>query len=794
MIKPEHVALAVEKLKGPAGKRRPGLDEAAEILAGFRPFSDMDDDELLPIAEAALKALASAPPPPPAASQPRGQRDGAGRRSPRQDPPAELLTAPYRFVDVPDQVVLAPAAAKDASYDFPLAGGFSGTLGVTWAVETPVAVGQAEGGSEIAGPARLGNRYVLPGPTLRGLVRAAMSIVTRARLTQINGNHTYGVRDFTHPLFAESDGRSRRLAWPNLGAGWLRRQEASPEERREGLSDYVLTPCDKKLVRIRALPAGFNRGQPTNNGAFHLDWLNSGLRERYRRAGYLSQQAPAPLYDFETVAATSFSPDPAAPASDPAAADYVMPAAGGRGGWFVFASRSPATGKVSTTQLDEQQRDRRAGNQKKLECVFMDRPGAGPVRLPQAVFDRFELINSRPGKTRPKPEGSYAELEPTLRAGRRIPVFYSGELREDNTELALGLTRLFKLPHANSVEAIRDRQPAHKPRHGDPDMVEALFGHVYDRFDLKIDAAVSLAPGEVARKGRLAFGFAMLDGDVRVASALPVVSTVASAPRASFAPFYLKGRVKDWTDESAGGRMGEARLAGRKRYFARYPQAALANAGASILAELNGRRGNGNEEMLSQIRFLRAAEPGGELRFTGEIRLHNLLPEEIGALLWTLTHGGDPDKPYRHMIGRAKNAGAGQTRVKRLDLRLDAHPGEGSNAGLLQPPAAWEGQSEGWLAEGSRSMAPFLQAFEAHMRRADGAWPEGARDIQEFLGVSDPREARALPAGFIPTPNDHGKLRRTVKADSKLQDPANPERLLTTPRLDAKRIRLPYRG
>lgn len=792
MIKPEHVALALEKLKESVGKRRPDVDEAADILFGFRPFSKMDDDELLPIAEAALKALASAPPPPAAPEQPRV------RRSPRQQGPQEdLLTAPYRFVEIPDQVVLAPAAAKDASYDFPLAGGFSGTLGVTWAVETPVAVGQAEGNSEIAGPARLGDRYVLPGPTLRGIVRAAMSIVTRARLTQINGKHTYGVRDFNHPLFVGEDGRSQRLAWSSLGAGWLRRQDASLEERRKGLSDYVLTPCDKKLIRIRALPPkSFNSGRPTDDGAFHLDWLkNTSLYERYRRAGYASKPAGSgERFDFESSDSTSFVRDPAAPKDDLAVADYVVPGAGGRNGWFVFAAASPLKNGITPKDLDDQQRRGGKDNAKKLECVFMDRPGAQAVRLLQSTIDRFELINSRPGKSEPEPEGSYGTLKPTLRDGRRIPVFHAGELGENGKDIDLGLTRLFKIPHANSVRNVRDRQRFHIPNPEEPDMIEALFGHVYEPGDLQLEKAASIAPDELARKGRLAFGFATLDGDVRVARALPVASTVASAPRASFAPFYLKGPVKDWTDK--GERVGEARLAGRKRYFARYPQAALAGAGGLIDIELKRRFDNGTKEMESRIRFLRAAEPGGELRFTGEIRLHNLLPEEIGALLWTLTHGGDPDKPYRHMIGRARNAGAGQTRVKRLDLRLDAHPGEGSNAGLLQPPAAWERQGEGWLAEGSRSMAPFLQAFEAHMRRAagGGSWPEGAREIQEFLGVSDPRAGEALPAAFIPTPNAHGKLRGTVKADTRFQDPTKPEPLLTTPRRDAKHIRLPYRG
>ena len=91
-------------------------------------------------------------------------------------------------------------------------------------------------------------------------MRAAMGIVCRARLTQVNINHRYGVRDFTHPLFKEGEGEgAQRLAWDRLGAGWLQKKKASEEEKAQDLSEYVLTPCDKKIVasaRCRRLSIG----------------------------------------------------------------------------------------------------------------------------------------------------------------------------------------------------------------------------------------------------------------------------------------------------------------------------------------------------------------------------------------------------------------------------------------------------------------------------------------------------------------------------------------------------------
>ena len=56
----------------------------------------------------------------------------------------------------------------------------------------------------------------------------------------------------------------------------------------------------------------------------------------------------------------------------------------------------------------------------------------------------------------------------------------------------------------------------------------------------------------------------------------------------------------------------------------------------------------------------------------------------IFLILFVLTHGGDPAKPFRYMIGRAKPMGAGQTRVVSATLNLEANTHEGKP--LLHAP------------------------------------------------------------------------------------------------------------
>jgi hypothetical protein len=770
--------------------------DAIEELWSRQPFEDMTDAEVQPIIDAALSRRRPTRAPLQAAQGPRG----AGGRQPPQAGSSRnldesLCTAPYRFVTIDDQVVAADGLSEEANYDFPLPGGFSGTLTVTWAVETPMAIGETPQNSDAAAtPFKLGDTFAIPGATLRGMLRASMGIVARARLSQINGNHRYGVRDFTHPLFASAAGdRTPRFAWSEVKAGWLQKKPlADGDPARQG-SDYTLTPCDKKIIRIRALPASFNEGRSTANGDWHRAWLQLKIPQRYEKAGYHRNR----LFDFEQSAKTSFVPDPRAPANDPTAADYVVTGNGGRMGWFVFSANSPSLQGVTAATLDDQEQNPKAGNQKKREYAFFDRPNAQPIRLPQEAFDRFLLINSKPGKTKPKPDGSFAVLAPTLDAGHRIPVFYVGDPINDPDHFDMGLTRLFKVAHRYSVEDVRNRQPAHQLDADHRDLVETLFGYVYDRVDLAAEPDASLDPGLVARKGRVAFGFAKLMAETP-AHPSATLETVAMAPRASFAPFYLKGPIKDWTDQATNGAEGAARLAGRKRYFPRFQQTEARAAYPQIEQKLRENRGNGNRDTLSSFELLQTDRTGGELWFKGEIDLHNLLPEEIGALLWTITHGGDPGKPYRHMIGRAKFAGAGQTRVKAIKLDLEAHPGPGGKAAMLTEPEAWEMPGaeggEGWLPAGGHSMGPFLRAFETRMRAAAPNWPESAEDVKEFLSLSDPTLTAGLPANSPPELRDFGKLRGAVKADVRHDPPrTTPARLLTTPIKETAAIKLPYR-
>eukprot|EP00873_Tetraselmis_striata_P015035 jgi/Tetstr1/435299/TSEL_024218.t1 len=526
----------------------------------------------------------------------------------------------------------------------------------------------------------------------------------------------------------------------------------------------------------------------SSEGVFHARWLQRGLRERYQlyRAGEDANRNP--LFDF--TARHRFSP------SASHAGDLEPDEHGDHPGIFVFSDVSPSANSkiyqqnfnLLVSDLDAQDDQAKTNLHKKRECVFLERDTPSAYRVRQDRFDAFRLVNSRPGKNDWQPDGVWAILAPTLASGRRIPVFYSGDLDAQDASFELGLTRVFKIGHRYSVADKIAKHPDHVLRHADfrPDMVEALFGYVYEGTDF-VDGTRDTET--LQRKGRVSFGFATLDNPQDAMVEDEAVRTVAMAPRASFAPFYLQGQHKDWSSDSA-------KLAGRKRYFPRF-RVADANqpqtVGDKVAATLNARRSNDNADLLSRLKFLRSRGEN-RLRFSGEIRLTNVTAAEIGMLLWALTHGGDPNKPCRHMLGRAKTAGAGQIRVARLKVVLQGNDRTADKS--LVSPNGWELQEkprEGWLAAGSLSMTPFLKAFHDHMTATVRGWPDDL-PMHDFLSLSAPLASHQLAAEYLDGPKEHMKLRATTKLDTHegwAEPSRTPPRFLAVPHLTG--IYFPYR-
>ena len=620
--------------------------------------------------------------------------------SPRENEPS-----PYRFVPLNEVVVPSSVVSDDLSVGDPHPEHLEAKITVDWVPETPFLIGEAKG-NNLVEPFQLGDEgpYAIPGASLKGMLRSVMEIVCYGRLTQVNGHHRYGLRDFEHPQY-----KKRILDGNEVMAGWLieRNGKVFIEE-----SDYHKVDMDTILP-------------------FTFDWPKYSLREKYEHVKRVEIDNGEMIVDFTTPERFSFVEDGAVIAK--------MDKDGEHEGIPVFSGS--VTGPGAT---------------RKYEYIFVEKENPQEVELDLEIFEIFKINHSKPGKKSREPQGSWATLYPTWDKNKRIPIFYSGDLQKQSpADFCFGLTRLFKIPHAYSVDEILRREgagahfrwPASRP-----DIVEALFGFVYEDNDRP-----ELADRDM-QKGRIAFGFAVCKERNGITQR-PDLPTVMMGPRASFSPYYLAGKHLDYSDI-------EARLAGRKRYPVRYPQEMLNAAEPSIRTKLAGTANGANFEMQSRLSYLL---PSSKLVFSGDIRLRNVHPVELGAVLWTISLGNiDLEKNnYRHNLGRGKPFGMGQIRVANIKLTVDPY------------------SNDKYCEEQIKLQGHYVQLFEEYMKSKIPDWPEG---LTEFLKMCDPEIGFEMlnnnKLGYLGDHKKHAELKRDRHQDEKNAGKGTsyvPERLLELP-------------
>ncbi|WP_137177015.1 hypothetical protein [Roseomonas sp. AR75] len=720
----------------------------------------------------------------------------AGSASRRPDHSAEA-TAPYRFVPyakgdwLPAQnSVVARDGDRPIDIINPLPDGLCARIHLCWTAETPLLIGKQDQGSQVVVPLYLGDdktAFVIPAATLRGAIRAVAEIAADAKLSQVNRERLFGLRDFTHAAIRggapQQGGDSFPVSQPaSVKAGWLRlnsacRASAAPVPTgRHPLKGgslntaFEIEPCDDWFV--------IEADDVLAASDIHWDW--SALpRKRSASAADPPESVPRPetgraftMFDLATKyrlirAASGGTVYPTRQrlrfrrdSSNSAVQKRVVLDPGGDiHGHLVFSGRSPEG--------------------KRYEYVLPAPKGTQPEPLTEATMRRFRQLNSRAVDENLEPESNWRTVLQAFARNRevRIPVFYVGDLatQPETGERAffMGLTRLFKVPHrwsfdsvlsASGVEAQRGPYSA-----GNLDMVEALFGFVREPVE---GMEGKTPPADVALKGRVAFSAALPERHA-IPAVAPSISTVMVGPKPSFAPFYLAADGEGFRDYSAPT---TPRIAGRKRYPPRHagadPQDALPRIAARLQKQIANiqamTRRPPEPHMLSHLSFL-MPPPGGALRFNSEVRLFNVTPEELGLVLWALTFGGR-QATHRHMVGRAKPFGAGQMRVEITGLTVERNASGPPEAALPEP----------FLADFERYVAARIGADGARLARR-------AKVLEALLATSDPAKGAAWDrAGKLDTMTvarrDGGetvqpfqRLRNMVKPDSDGRDPIRVE-------------------
>ena len=299
---------------------------------------------------------------------------------------------------------------------------------------------------------------------------------------------------------------------------------------------------------------------------------------------------------------------------------------------------------------------------KHLEFIFHTKVAKGSI-VSLDVMREFENIHKE-------------SEDWTFHKSRKVvPVFYHGTSAKPDS---IGLAMMYRLPYKYTIhEAIKHTTADHfRP---DMDLVEILFGLEGKPEGLKGRVWVSQATAQDAAPGAL-------------------VNTILNSPKPTYYPNYMEqpdlayGDYKTLLDS-------DSKVRGWKRYPARpFQQADV------TLPEA--------EQAAVATKFIPLKKG---VQFTFKIKVHNLKPIELGALLWALEWGGDTN--LCHGLGMGKAFGFGQVKVAVNATKLIEVTGAGK-------------QKEG-----------LAQLFEQRMDSELGASWRKSPQMHQLFGMADPANA-----------------------------------------------------
>jgi CRISPR-associated protein (TIGR03986 family) len=682
-----------------------------------------------------------------------------------------MATATFRFVPIPpDLVIEPPIKRKDIYFDRPLAGGsVSATLKVTWTAKTPICIGDAtsdagrrEGDPVL--PIKIGGRYCLSGTTLRGMVRAVLEAATFSHLGRINEWRHHGFRDFAglspnHPITP--------VAWPNeagdpmtsLRAGWLRYDHEKKywaiRKVRNKDQLFVLLPIASILEALGSA-----------SGLDADDWRALTAAGKYAKLPVAMRMQKIPdIYQPQKKNRHGL-PNVALRRGSQTAPPF-------QGGPYPNKNLVIVCGGRFVPEGD-------GGKIRQNECLF-PLPGEEEIVIPNSWMEVFHRMHSDPGRLGGNPRGSWREwlraygwhegaglegfvsdiendkpVDQMRNNALGIPVFWKG----DPADVASGkppgrqsfwfsLSRVMRVPYAYSVGEVAQnlystgpyKVPrmrglgSEQPEVNGWDFARAIFGEI-DGANVGQGAATKGHEGsrsEAALRGRVSFGFAFVSDhqtpDLGLAQA-----GVFAQPRDSFWPFYLRDRNDAGCSRSYNS--NQAIPAGRKRTLARRSPIPLSS-------------GNENERTMTYVRFLQP-----KITFDGTIRVHNLHPVELGALLWAITFG-DLDGHHWHQAGRAKGYGYGA-----LAPTVD----------FARGPTLVGVEVDG----DPKSPQTWIDEFRDYMKRKLGSPYESHPSVIALKDLADPQTSQSLGATVQVWPLEGGYAAYSPPSSSREGDATAP--------------------
>ena len=289
---------------------------------------------------------------------------------------------------------------------------------------------------------------------------------------------------------------------------------------------------------------------------------------------------------------------------------------------------------------------------KHMEFIFVDVPNSKPIPLQsdgtalsatgekkRDIRREFEFVNCSNGNL--SKEWAYWHKKLGEKDGR-VPVFY---LEDEGTITSMGLALMYKLPYEYTIlEAIGHTSKEHlnmkEAQEHKADFADVIFGYV----------GLKKQGKEKSLRGRISFSSAIADSDS--IQHLEKVETVLGAPKPTYYPIYLEQPNPKSKEGYKTFMDSDCKISGWKRYPARR------NEIIPKASEMPKALTEKVKTVFDPIRLKAGA------KFTFTIHVHNLLPVELGALLWALTWGGESN--YVHSLGMGKSLGYGQVKIDSL--------------------------------------------------------------------------------------------------------------------------------
>ncbi len=599
-----------------------------------------------------------------------------GNRGGYNQPSLDVITSAYNFVPLSNQIFPLPEKWIDqTTHDIPLKDGVCGTLSLEINTHTPLLIGQQNATNE-----REIKPFYLPDGSL-----------------SIPGSSLRGM--IRNVLEIVSFGKMRlvddkRYSIRDLTAKFYTNQLTSGENQKykpKSRAGWLRFNKDKSCWQI--IPCDYARVERDDiiNSLKPAYWVKITKYDRpdakQKYASWLKNKNSLKI-DFD---ATEEKFHPHSQGKQLFYSKVTSLGSGSQQGYLVFTGQ-PAP-------------------QKHMEFIFKQGDESNTFDIPENIMQGFLHIYND--------SKHWHYLKQSKKFPQGIPVFY---LTDTNTDkiTSLGLSQMYRLAYKHSIGEVIDACNQKHRQNNALDLVELIFGTVDEdngKHSLKSRVSFSLArqpKDDDAYKSDITQGYH---------------ETVLNEPKPSYYPNYivqdhLNGKLKgrDYTTFMDDG----VKIRGWKRYPVRPRE--------QVNVTPLDPKTKAKSKAWVKLRPIKEDQ-----KFKAKMRFHNLRKEELGALVYCLTWGGQSQ--LRHAIGMGKPFGFGQ-----LSIKINENESH-----IIHNNEQQQIQKEDYKDYLKAAQKAFIDMLEDKIN-----W-KNSPQIKQLLAMADPQNAPGKPGGLEPLKLERGK-------------------------------------